>query len=51
MFCRRTLSTLIVNTVENVENKILEVLDVIGERVSANSFHICIRKVLKINQL
>ena len=30
---RRTLSTLIVNTVENVENKILEVLDVIGERV------------------
>ena len=28
------MSTLIVNTVENVENKILEVLDVIGERVS-----------------
>ena len=38
--CRRTLSTLIVNTVENVENKILEVLDVIGERVCANSTYI-----------
>ena len=33
-FHRRTLSTLIVNTVENVENKILEVLDVIGERMA-----------------
>jgi hypothetical protein len=36
--CRRTLTTLVVNTVDNVENKILEVLDIIGERVRKVTF-------------
>lgn len=31
--CRRTLTTLVQNTLENVENKILEILDTIGEKV------------------
>ena len=31
--CRRTLSTLVQNALENVENKILEVLDMVGEKV------------------
>ena len=31
--CRRTLTTLVHNAVDNVENKILEVLDMVGERV------------------
>jgi hypothetical protein len=32
--CRRTLTTLVHNAVENVENKIFEVLDMVGEKVS-----------------
>ena len=36
--CRRTLSTLVQNAVENVENKILEVLDIVGEKVNFASF-------------
>ena len=32
--CRRTLNTLIHNAVENVENKIFEVLDLIGEKMA-----------------
>ncbi len=32
--CKRTLATLIHNAVENVENKIFEVLDMIGEKVT-----------------
>lgn len=31
--CRRTLTTLVQNALENVENKILEVLDMVGEKV------------------
>ncbi len=36
--CRRTLKTLVINTIDLVENKILEVLDIIGEKVQ-----ICLR--------
>ena len=32
--CRRTLTTLIQNAMENVENKILEVLETIGEQMA-----------------
>ena len=32
--CRRTLATLVHNAIDNVENKILEVLDTVGEKVS-----------------
>lgn len=31
--CRTTLTILVQNTMENVENKIFEVLDIIGEKV------------------
>jgi hypothetical protein len=31
--CERTLYTLVQNALENVENKILEVLDMVGEKV------------------
>ncbi len=33
--CRRTLNTLVQNATENVENKIFEVLDLVGEKVRA----------------
>ena len=36
--CRRTLTTLVQNALENVENKILEVLDMVGEKVSISYF-------------
>ena len=32
--CRRTLTTLVQNAVENVENKIIEVLDLVGENMA-----------------
>lgn len=32
--CRRTLQTLVQNAVENVENKIFEILDTIGEKMA-----------------
>ena len=32
--CRRTLATLVHNAVDNVENKILEVLDMVGEKMA-----------------
>ena len=32
--CRRTLTTLIQNAMENVENKILEVLEDVGEKMA-----------------
>ena len=31
--CRTTLTILVQNTMENVENKIFEVLEIIGEKV------------------
>ena len=36
--CRRTLTTLVQNAMENVENKILEVLDMVGEKVILKFF-------------
>ena len=35
--CRKTLTILVQNTMENVENKIFEVLDIIGEKVLLNN--------------
>ena len=34
--CRTTLNILVQNAMENVENKIFEVLDIIAEKVSKN---------------
>ena len=33
--CRRTLNTLVLNAIDNVENKIYEILELIGEKVRA----------------
>ena len=47
--CRTTLNILVQNAMENVENKIFEVLDIIAEKVSIARFRFC--AMLYIHQI
>ena len=47
--CRTTLSILVQNAMENVENKIFEVLDIIAEKVNKTLAYIFNKIVYKIS--
>ena len=43
--CRNTLTMLVQNAMENVENKIYEVLDIIGEKVRILHYNFCCKGI------